>query len=116
MTEPRNMVELDSFLGMFPYNQEYLPNIYNILKPLYSFKGKDSNFIWTAEHSEAFRNAKLTLSNVDLIGIPDTMKKFYIFVDACTTNGRGMGAVLKQKNADDQLKPVAYWSNAFTYA
>ena len=44
------------------------------------------------------------------------MKKFYIFVDACTTNGRGMGAVLKQKNAEDQLKPVAYWSKAFTDA
>ena len=116
MAEPRNMVELDSFLGMFPYNQEYLPNIYNVLKPLYSFKGKDSNFDWTGEHTKAFREAKLILSNVDLIGIPDTLKKFYIFVDACTTNGRGMGAVLKQRNDKNQLQPVAYWSKAFTDA
>ena len=93
---------------MFPCNQEYLKGIDIVLRPLYDLKSMRSTGQWSEEHSEAFRQAKLILSNIPILLNPDTTKKFYIKVDACTRGGRGMGAVLKQKDDSGILRPVAY--------
>jgi RNase H-like domain found in reverse transcriptase/Reverse transcriptase (RNA-dependent DNA polymerase) len=114
MAQPKTIEQLESFLGMFPYNQEYLKGIYITLRPLYDLKSKRSTGQWSEEHTEAFRQAKLILSNIPILLNPDTTKKFYIEVDACTRGGRGMGAVLKQKDDNGLLRPVAYWSHALT--
>ena len=114
MAQPQTIEQLESFLGMFPYNQEYLKGIYVTLRPLYDLKSKRSTGQWSEEHTEAFRQAKLILSNIPILLNPDTTKKFYIEVDACTRGGRGMGAVLKQKDDSGALRPVAYWSHALT--
>ena len=57
-----------------------------------------------------------------MLALPELFKVYRIFVDACTTNGRGIGAILCQWHGDTDYdpenidvsgagwQPVAYWS------
>jgi hypothetical protein len=99
---------------MSQYNQKYLKGIYVTLKPLYDLKSKRYTKEWTDVHTQAFDEAKKTLSGIPILLNPDTTKEFYIEVDACTRGGRGLGAVLKQRDDEGVLRPVAYWSHALT--
>ena len=80
---PKNIAQLESFLGMFPYNQEYLKGIYPLLRPLYDLKTKDSDGIWTDAHTKVFNDAKQLLCSIPLLLVPDSAKKYRIEVDAC---------------------------------
>ena len=114
MAQPKTIEQLESFLGMFLYNQEYLKGNYVTLKPLYDLKSKRSTNEWTEVHTQAFDEAKKALSNIPILLNPDTTKEFHIVIDACTRGGRGLGAVLKQCDDEGILRPVAYWSHALT--
>ena len=102
----------------FPWNVSVQPGVlkgdlYN-LRPLYDLKSKRSTGQWSEKHTEAFRQAKSILLNIPIFLNPDTTKKFYIEVDACTRGGRGIGAVLKKKDDTGVLRSIAYWSRALT--
>ena len=56
-------------------------------------------------------NSKLVVSPV--LAYPDFNRSFVLETDASI---RGLGAVLSQMQADNQLHPVAYASHAFTQA
>ena len=53
-----------------------------ILKTLYKFLHKESEFKWTKEHQQIFDEMKRTITNKLKITIPDTSKPFCILADA----------------------------------
>jgi hypothetical protein len=55
---PKNIKELQGFLGMVNYFSNYIPFYSWIIKPLYALLRKEIPWTWSNEHQEAFNLAK----------------------------------------------------------
>lgn len=111
MAPPRSQTEVRAFLGLLNFNREYLSNYKNyvaILDDLLRL-GVNVEEAWTEEHEASYRSAKLALSNAPCLMTIDVTKPFCLHVDACRI-GRGLGAVLLQKNERGHWRPVSYYS------
>jgi hypothetical protein len=51
---PRNVHQVQSFLGLAGYYRRFIPNISKIAKPITDLLKKEEKFIWNAERDEAF--------------------------------------------------------------
>jgi hypothetical protein len=58
---------------------------------------------------------KEILTSEPVLLIPNLLKPFKVHVDACRV-GKGIGALLLQKNDNGDYQPVAYWSRGLTAA
>lgn len=99
---PSNVRELRGFLGLAGFYRKFVKHFTIIAKPLINLLKKNSLFIWTSEHQQAFQTLKQALCTTPVLGIPDFSKPFAIETDASQT---GVGAVLLQNE-----HPLAYVS------
>ena len=53
--DPRNVAELRSYLGLLTYYSKFLPNMPEVLAPLYQLLRKETRWKWTEEERKAFR-------------------------------------------------------------
>ncbi len=60
--DSKNVTGIRSFLGLANYYRKCVPNFAEISKPLTKLTKKNSKFIWTPEHMEAFNKLKAELS------------------------------------------------------
>ena len=119
---PKNITELQCFLGMINYYNKFYPNLASFAYPLYQLlknrqnkKGKkDKNipFIWTEVEEKAFREIKELLSTYPILTSPDYTKQFYVSTDA---SDKGLGGVLYQ-NIFGKEKVIAYCSRTLSSA
>lgn len=101
---PSNVRSVRGFLGLAGYYRKFIRHFSLITKPLTDLLHKDSLFVWTSIHDEAFATLKAALSSAPVLGIPDFSKPFHIETDA---SGYGIGAVLIQDG-----HPLAFISKA----
>ncbi|WVZ88557.1 hypothetical protein U9M48_035065 [Paspalum notatum var. saurae] len=97
-SSPTNAKELRSFLGKF------VRHFGVISKPLFDLLKKNTIFVWTHIHEQAFATLKHALCTAPVLALPDFSKVFHVETDAC---GTGVGAVLLQDG-----HPIAYLSKA----
>lgn len=97
---PANVKELRSFLGLAGYYRKFVKFFAIIAKPLTSLLKKNTVFVWTSAHQEAFEALKQALATAPVLATPDFNKQFCIETDACAT---GIGSVLTQGG-----HPLAY--------
>ena len=64
-------------------------------------KGVNIQNEWKEEQDIAFKDLKRIITSSPVLIIPDISKEFRVHVDACKV-GRGIGAVLLQKNEDNK--------------
>ena len=55
MTQPTNVTELRSFLGMTNYSAPFIPDYANVTAPLRHLTCKGATFVWTKECQQAFQ-------------------------------------------------------------
>jgi hypothetical protein len=79
-----------------------------IARPLTSLLKKNTMFVWTAVHDEAFQALKHSLSTAPVLALPNFQKPFSIKTDA---SGVGIGVVLQQEG-----HPLAFVSKALGVA
>ncbi|KAJ9531304.1 hypothetical protein QJQ45_006755 [Haematococcus lacustris] len=104
---PRNLKDLQAFLGLANYFRRFIPNFSAIAAPLTDLTSKTAaaQFDWQkfgGAHLKAFNGLKDALCSAPVLALPDFTKPFVVCTDASLV---GTGAVLLQDG-----RPIAYTS------
>ena len=105
--------KVKSFVGLVGHYRCFIKGFAKITAPLYDLtsgdnKDKKSEYVdLSPEACEAFDHLKAACLQAPILSFPDFTKPFLLETDA---SGRGLGAVLSQKQADGRYHPIAYAS------
>ena len=110
---PDTYTKVKSFVGLVGHYRCFIKGFAKIAAPLYDLtsgdnKDKKSEHVdLSPEVCEAFDRLKAACLQAPILSFPDFTKPFLLETDA---SGRGLGAVLSQKQADGRYHPIAYAS------
>lgn len=110
---PSSRRKIREFLGKVNFYRKFIPNSSVILEPFHNLLRKNVSFSWSASCQQSFDRIKELLTSAPILAIFDRTRPVSIFTDA---SGIGIGAVLKQPQADGTLMPVAYFSKKLSEA
>ena len=106
--------KVKSFVGLVGHYRHFIKGFAKIAAPLYDLTSGD-NKDKKSEHvdlfpqaREAFDRLKAACLQAPILSFPDFNKPFLLETD---TSGRGLGAVLSQKQADGRYHPITYASS-----
>ena len=116
---PKNVQQLQSFLGSINYYEKFLPNLSNRLAPLHGLLTKGKRWTWTKEHQKRY------ISRCQ--GPADFFQGFAIHFDSskevllsCDASPYGVGAVLSHCFEDGTEHPwhlhqgLSHWQRKIT--
>ena len=110
---PDTYTKVKSFVGLVGHYRHFIKGFTNIAAPLYDLtsrenKDKKSEHLdLPPEAREAFDHLKAVCLQAPILAFPDFNKPFLLETDA---SGKGLGAVLSQKQSDGQYHPITYAS------
>jgi hypothetical protein len=113
MKRPENVTEVRSFLGLCSYYRKFVKDFSKIAKPLNNLMKKNVKFEWKEKQQKAFDILKTKLMEKPIVKYPDFGKEFMVITDA---SGKGLGAILAQKNKDNKEVVIAYASRSLVGA
>ncbi|KAJ9510305.1 hypothetical protein QJQ45_015781 [Haematococcus lacustris] len=110
---PRNLKDLQAFLGLANYFRRFISNFSSLAAPLTNLTSKQVAAAYDWEHFggaelEAFNALKETLCSALVLALPDFSKPFVVCTDASLV---GTGGVLMQDG-----RPIAYTSKKMSPA
>ena len=108
---PRNVTQLNFYLGLLSYYSRFLPNFTDTLFPLYRLLKRDTKWKWTANEEEAFTESKKLLISSEVLTHFEPKLDLLL---SCDTSAYGIGAVLAHKLSDGMEKPIGYVSRTLT--
>lgn len=109
--QPNNVHEIRQFIGLASCFRKFVPKFAEIAEPLTRLTRKMIKFEWTDEQQKAFDNLKHKLCERDVLTIFDNKKDHEVHTDASSI---GIAGVLLQRENDNSLHPVAYYSRKTT--
>jgi len=112
---PKDVKELQRFLGTCNYFRRFIEKFSDIAKPLYSLLKKNSEYIWSEDCEKAFQSLKAKLSKPPVLAHPNYSKPFFIFTDA---SADGIGACLMQTDdsSPSLMRPIIFFSKTLNKA
>ncbi|KAK3108827.1 hypothetical protein FSP39_016677 [Pinctada imbricata] len=105
-TQPQNVQELRSFLGMTNYSARFIEHYATICEPLRRLTRKDIEWNWGPQQESAFNELKEKLSSETVIRYYNPRDEITIHVDASPV---GLGAIMSQNE-----QTVAYASRSLS--
>ena len=114
---PDTYTKVKSFVGLVGHYRRFIKGFTNIAAPLYDLtsgenKDKKSEHLYLPpEAREAFDRLKAACLQAPILAFPDFGKPFLLETDA---SGKGLGAVLLQKQSDGRYHPITYASCIMT--
>jgi transposase InsO family protein len=112
LSQPKDIQQLRSLLGVVNYYAKFLPNLSSVLAPLYNLLRKDAPFTWNQDCVKALAEVKRLLSSDKLLVHYDPHKPITL---ACDASPVGLGCVLSHV-VDGVEQPIAYASRSLTKA
>ena len=112
ITEPKDVQQLRSLLGVVNYYAKFLPNLSSLLAPMYNLLRKDAPFTWNQDCAKALSEVKKLLSSDKLLVHYNPDKPLTL---ACDASPVGLGCVLSNI-IDGVERPIAYASRSLTSA
>lgn len=109
---PRNVKELQAYLGLMNHYGRFIPNLSNELACLYNLIRNDIEFLWSVECEETFQNSKTFITNDSVLELYDPNKPIIVASDA---SPYGVGAQLSHE-INGCEKPVMFASSSLTDA
>jgi transposase InsO family protein len=103
---PRNIKELESFLGFMNYHREFIPQYAKVADCLYKITGSRGSWNWEEQHQQAFETLKSLALNAPVLTLPNTEGTFLLDTDASDI---AIGAELLQKQNGKEVT-IAYAS------
>ena len=79
LPHPRNIKELQAFLGKINFLRRFIPNLAELIRLLNNMLKKDSKVKWTVEENQAFEGIKLALTQTPVLTNPQFDREFIIF-------------------------------------
>lgn len=105
---PSNKVELQRFLGMINYFNQFLANMSELTAPLRALLKKDAVFVWEVHHQNCFEKLRSLLTEAPVLRFYDANSELVISVDA---SNYGIGGCALQNG-----HPVAFTSSTLNDA
>jgi len=109
VTHPRNIKELQAFLGKINFLRRFIPNLAELIRLINNMLKKDSKVKWTLEAKQAFEGIKTALTQTPVLTSPQFDRDFIIFSFA---SQHTIAAVLLQKDNQGNENPIALFSRA----
>ena len=107
LAEPRNLKEVQRFLGAVTYFCKLIPNFAEKCVPLTNLLKKHNRFKWAEKEQASFEQLKSDLLSDRVLAVPNLNKSFNIYCDASDI---AVAAVLTQKGDDDIDRPIYFVS------
>eukprot|EP00253_Pinus_taeda_P009819 PITA_09819 len=106
---PRNIKELQAFLGKINFLRRFIPNLAEMIKLLSNMLKKDAKVRWSLETKQAFESIKAALTQMPVLTSPQFDKDFIIFSFA---SEHTIAVVLLQKDDQGNENTIAFSSRA----
>jgi len=102
---PKNLKELQSFLGFCNFYRKFIKNFSTIIEPLRTLLKKNTEFMWDIREDNAFNELKNAFTDNEALIYPDPEKEFTV------------GCILSQVyHKNSQLHLIAFYSRSLTSA
>ena len=108
-TEPKNVKDVQRFLGLCNYYRRFVKGFAEIASPLNRLLKKDVKFVWSKECQQSFDTLKEKLTSYPIVKQPDFKREFWVFTDA---SKYAVGAILSQKDDTGNECVIAYASRS----
>ncbi|MBW0533595.1 hypothetical protein O181_073310 [Austropuccinia psidii MF-1] len=96
---PRNIKEMQYFLGFASYYRSHMKKFVHITSCLYRLCSKDVVFEITKERRHAYKRIKYELTNVPVLILPEFELTLILYIDSACI--QGLGAALHQRQIVD---------------
>jgi hypothetical protein len=106
MKQPKTQKEVRRFVGMVNFYRDLYPKRAEILAPLTTLCGKNTKFLWSAEHQAAFTQIKEQMAQETMLTYPQFDQPFVVYTDA---SEKQIGGVVTQNG-----KPLGFFSRKLT--
>lgn len=104
--QPKNLKQLQSFLGLAGFNQKFIPNFSTIAAPLHHLKRKNVKFVWGPDQQNSFKQIQEAMANIASLNLYDPKLPCLVTTDA---SGHGIGCMISQVSEGVE-KPICYAS------
>jgi len=105
---PRNIKEIQKFLGLANYYRRFIKNFTRIAAPLHIVVRKEQKWKWEKEQ-EVFERLKTVFTTEPILAIPDIDREMRVEADALDY---ATGEMLSTKYEDRKWRPVAFISKS----
>jgi hypothetical protein len=106
---PRNIKEIQSFLGKIIFLRRLILNFAEIVKLITDMLKKNNEVKWMAKDKESFVHIKKIIGEAPVMASPDYLKEILIFSFA---SKHTIIAVPLQKNEEGFEKPIAFFNKS----
>ena len=111
--EPRNVKQLQSFLGLCNFYRKFQQNYADLTARLSSVLQKTKQWKWGERECKAFEEIKKKFSQMVMMNHPDFERVFYLQTDASNV---AIGAELYQEGEDKEHRVIAFASRSLIQA
>src|SRR5882672_10339140 len=90
---PRNVTEVQSFIGFVNFYQRFIQDFSHVAKPLHQLTKKGEAWKWAEDEQRAFKELKQLITSTPILVQPNKSAQFRLEMD---TSGYATGTVLSQ--------------------